>query len=1087
MSLVLAIEPDRVQADLLREVHAALGLQLVVVGTKDEAIGAIEREAPDLVLVNALLSPREEVDLVAHLRSIDNLAHLQLLTIPRLARRQAQPAQKKSLFGLGKKKAAAAAPDGCDPAAFGEEITVYLARAQEVKSRPRARVPPPPVRTASPHETSPAQPTPVYEPASSFPVYEPPPPASNPAQDGPELELGTPAANFADPLIDLPAETPIPDVDSLLDRLGFTPDISASAPPPVFSAPAQPEPVDNEVLIDLEAALHGGEPATPIVDAPDPIGELAASIQISPLVADIPPASAEAEPPVTSSDSWMTESGLRLTHIEEPIAGIDEPPAVSGLQTADGGSRLADRGVPIADFEKIRAEAEAALAGELQRVHEEAAERRERELAQWQAEAEALREATIGRAREEAEAKAREALAEELARSRAESEQMRQEEIARLQAEADERLEQVTRQAREVAEGEAARAFAEELARIRTEAETTAARTLDAEVARVHAEADARLQAELERVRREAEHARRAEQAAAQAEAERIREEAAREARAIAEATAARALEAEVARVRAEAEAVRAAAEARLAEHSKAQADASQAMAEAERVREAAAREAREAAEAAAARKLEAELKRVHAEAEARLAAHNEAQIKAEKIREAAAREAHAVAEAAASRKLEAEIERERAEADARLAGELEQLRVDAERRRSAELEEMRRQVDELRSAAAEQARIAAAEAVAAEVARAAAVRGGSPAPLKPVPVVRVPAVKSKTPAPAQESAHAPHTDPTPSSSYYDLWRAEGSPSLSAADAVAWTRSLPSRFAEKRWMLPAAAAALLVVCGGIGVTVDTTAWAATARKALAALPTVVAKEEAPPAAAAAAPPTGDLLVETTPKGAQVTVDGKVRGKTPMTVTALSPGRHKVVLESNDGVVIRREVMVRAGERAVTSELMVSGWLTVFSRIPVDVVVAGRRVGASGDGQMILSPGRHKISFVNKQYNIRETRTIDIQAGSIASHTLKLPNGTLNVDAPEGAEVLVGGDRIGVAPLRGATVPLGTHELVVRHPSFGERRQTVDIRHGATVTATVAAPDPSQAGRSFDGLKVLSESAANPGVRKPRTP
>ena len=38
MSLVLAIEPDRLQADILREVHATLGVQLQVVSSKDEAI-----------------------------------------------------------------------------------------------------------------------------------------------------------------------------------------------------------------------------------------------------------------------------------------------------------------------------------------------------------------------------------------------------------------------------------------------------------------------------------------------------------------------------------------------------------------------------------------------------------------------------------------------------------------------------------------------------------------------------------------------------------------------------------------------------------------------------------------------------------------------------------------------------------------------------------------------------------------------------------------------------------------------------------------------------------------------------------------
>jgi hypothetical protein len=288
-------------------------------------------------------------------------------------------------------------------------------------------------------------------------------------------------------------------------------------------------------------------------------------------------------------------------------------------------------------------------------------------------------------------------------------------------------------------------------------------------------------------------------------------------------------------------------------------------------------------------------------------------------------------------------------------------------------------------------------------------------------------------------------------------------------------------------LLPAAAAALLVVCGSIGISVDASAWAATARKAFAsAIPAGNTKSEA--AAAAPAPsPTGDLLVETTPKGAAVSVDGTARGKTPLTVTGLSPGHHKVVLESSDGVVIRREVNVRAGERAVTSELMVTGWLTVFSRIPVEVHLGGRRIGASGDGQMTLSPGRHKITLVNKQFNIRETRTIDIQAGSIASHSVKLPNGSLTVDAPTGAEVLIDGDRLGDAPIRGASVAIGTRDVIVRHPSFGDLRKTIDVRQGEHVTVTLEAPTPDQPGRSFDGLKVLTESAANPGLRKRRTP
>jgi hypothetical protein len=1036
MSLVLAIEPGRAQAELLREVHTALGVQLLIVSSKDDAIAAIDREVPDLVLVNALLSPREENELVAHLRSLDNASHLQLLTIPLLSKGDAPAQGKSSLFGFGKKKRAPLASDGCDLAAFGEQVATYLARAQEVKARPRPRaaqnpatkVPPPPVQELQAPTPEPPI-VPIYDPSEVAAVYEP----------IATLPLHQPASE----------EAAAGDVDSLFDRLGFAP---ASTPVEATAPALEPLPelrpvaaVETEVLIDLDIALDPG-PST--ID----LAQVRADAEAT-LAAEVQRVQAEAaQQRERELAQWQAEAeALREVTVS-----------------------------------RARAEAEAALAAELGRAQADTARQREVELAQWQAEAEALREATVGRARAEAEAQAREALAEELARSRAEAEQTRQNEIARLQAQADERLEEVTRQARQVAESEAARAFAEELARVRTDSEAAASRAMDEEVSRVRADADARLQAELERVRREAEEARRAEQAAARAEADRIREAATREAREIAEVAAARTLDAEVQRVRAEAEAVRAAAEARLAEQSKAQADASQAIAEAERVREVAAREAREIAEAAAARKLEAELQRVRAEADARSKEHNEAQIKAERMREAAAREARAIAEATATRALEAEIQRVKADADARLGAELEQLRAEAERRRAIELEEMKRQVEMMREAAAQQARSAASEAIAAEMARVSA-RGIVAQPVATVPVVRVPAVQSAEPAPIAfelEEAAEPFESQTPSSSYYDLWRAEGAPPVSASGTQQPTSTAPSWFKDKPWMLPAAAAALLVVCGSIGVSVDASAWAATARKALAsAVPGASAKPEAAPAAPAPVP-TGDLLVETTPKGAAVSVDGTPRGKAPLTISGLLPGRHKVVLESTDGVVIRREVLVRAGERAVTSELMVTGWLTVFSRVPVEVHLGGRRVGGSGDGQITLAPGRHKVTFVNKQFNVRETRTIDIQAGSIVSHSVKLPNGTLTVEAPAGAEVLIDGDRIGDAPLRGASVAIGTRDVAVRHRSFGDLRKTIDVRHGEHVTVTLEAPPPDQPGRSFDGLKVLTESAANPGLQKP---
>src|SRR4029079_17510322 len=60
MSLVLAIEPDAGQAGQLAHIVQHLRAELVVVNTTGEVFMALDGRAPDLVLVPALLSPKEE-------------------------------------------------------------------------------------------------------------------------------------------------------------------------------------------------------------------------------------------------------------------------------------------------------------------------------------------------------------------------------------------------------------------------------------------------------------------------------------------------------------------------------------------------------------------------------------------------------------------------------------------------------------------------------------------------------------------------------------------------------------------------------------------------------------------------------------------------------------------------------------------------------------------------------------------------------------------------------------------------------------------------------------------------------------------
>ena len=138
MSLVLAIEPDHRQATILRRiVREHVRADLVLVDSRDAAVSAISTRIPDVILVTALLSPRDEEELVGFLRGLDGAEHLQTYTIPQLASSDADSEQKNGggLFGkFRKKRDADVGVGGCDPDHFAEEIKTFLDRATERKS-----------------------------------------------------------------------------------------------------------------------------------------------------------------------------------------------------------------------------------------------------------------------------------------------------------------------------------------------------------------------------------------------------------------------------------------------------------------------------------------------------------------------------------------------------------------------------------------------------------------------------------------------------------------------------------------------------------------------------------------------------------------------------------------------------------------------------------------------------------------------------------------------------------------------------------------------------------------------------------------
>ena len=209
------------------------------------------------------------------------------------------------------------------------------------------------------------------------------------------------------------------------------------------------------------------------------------------------------------------------------------------------------------------------------------------------------------------------------------------------------------------------------------------------------------------------------------------------------------------------------------------------------------------------------------------------------------------------------------------------------------------------------------------------------------------------------------------------------------------------------------------------------------------------------------PSSGSLLVQSEPAGARVAVDGVDHGVAPVSVADLSPGEHEVVLQSNGGPAVRQRVVIQAG---VTSSILapvatatpgpVSGWLSVKAPVAIEIHENGRLIGTTESDRIMMAAGRHDIELVNDTLGYRAKRSIQVPPGKVAPLSIELPLGSLNVNASPWAEVWIDGRRVGETPIGNLPMSIGSHEVVFRHPQFGEKRQAVSVTLKAPVRLSV---------------------------------
>lgn len=200
---------------------------------------------------------------------------------------------------------------------------------------------------------------------------------------------------------------------------------------------------------------------------------------------------------------------------------------------------------------------------------------------------------------------------------------------------------------------------------------------------------------------------------------------------------------------------------------------------------------------------------------------------------------------------------------------------------------------------------------------------------------------------------------------------------------------------------------------------------------------------------------GTLAVTSSPSGAEVYVEGTLRGRTPLSLS-LPEGRYAVELRAPGYEPYQATVQVRRGE---TTRLDVR--LNPVSRTGI-LLLESSPTGAEAyvNGtlrgrtplRLVLEEGTYQVELKAPGYEpYRATVRVERGRETRVSATLRpIRTGELYLEArPEGAEVYIDGRLMGRAPLR-MTLEAGLHEVRVLAPGYGEYRAQVEVRPAETL-------------------------------------
>ena len=129
---------------------------------------------------------------------------------------------------------------------------------------------------------------------------------------------------------------------------------------------------------------------------------------------------------------------------------------------------------------------------------------------------------------------------------------------------------------------------------------------------------------------------------------------------------------------------------------------------------------------------------------------------------------------------------------------------------------------------------------------------------------------------------------------------------------------------------------------------------------------------------------------------------------------------------------------------ITNAGTAGGWATIKAPIDLQIFEAGQLIATSSTPRFMLPAGRHDLEVANADLEFRAPLRVEIEPGKTATASVAIPNGSVSVNALPWAEIIIDGKPAGPTPIGNLSIPIGSHEIVWRHPQLGERKRVVSV-------------------------------------------